>query len=179
MSSLLPPNSTSFERNVAEVTGQNTALAVAIASLARVDQAPDPFLSLLAWQYSVDSWDNAWQPSLQRQLIKKSFRQHQIKGTVSAVRQVLEQFGYRATFVEWWQTNPIGEPGTFALVLDLNGIELTEATYAEVNRLVKDAKPASRHISNLTINVQPVCIERIASFVHAGDYSTVYPQDLV
>lgn len=177
MSQLLPPNTTPFERNVVEVAAQNTELAVAIASLARVDQAPDAFLSMLAWQYSVDSWDNAWQPSLQRQLIKQSFRQHQIKGTIAAVRQVLSQFGYSARCVEWWQTQPIGVAGTFALVLDLNGIELTEATYAEVNRLIKDAKPASRQLSNLTINVQPVCISRIASCVHTGDYSTILPKD--
>lgn len=179
MTSLLPNSSTPLEKNVCSVTQKATELAVSIRSLASINNAPDAFLSLLAWQNSVDYWDTTWQPSLQRQLIKKSFRQHQIKGTVSAVRQVLEQFGYSATFVEWWQTDPIGEPGTFALVLDLNGVELTEATYDEVNRLVKDAKPASRYISNLTINVQPVCIGRIASFVHAGDYSTVYPQDLV
>jgi len=162
MSQLLPPNSTRFERNVTEVTAQNCALPVEIKSLASIDQAPDPFLSFLAWQYSVDSWDTNWQPSLQRQLIKKSFRQHQIKGT----RQCI--------FQEWFETNPVGTPGTFTLELDLNGLELNEATYAEVNRLVKDAKPASRHLTNLVINVQPVCIPRVAIGTHGAETVTIY-----
>ena len=75
MSKLLPPNSTKFERNVTDVTSKNTDLPVDIKTLSSIDQAPDQFLSFLAWQYSVDSWDPDWQPSLQRQLIKKSFRQ--------------------------------------------------------------------------------------------------------
>lgn len=174
MSKLLPPNSTKFERNLTDVAAKNTDLAVEIKTLSSIDQAPDQFLSFLAWQYSVDSWDTEWQPSLQRQLIKKSFRQHQIKGTRTAVREVLAQFGYSCVFQEWFETNPIGTPGTFTLTLELNGLELTDSTYAEVNRLVKDAKPASRHLTNLIINVQPLCIPRVAVGTHSGETVTIF-----
>jgi len=174
MSKLLPPNSTKFERNLTDVAAKNTNLAVEIKTLSSIDQAPDQFLSFLAWQYSVDSWDTEWQPSLQRQLIKKSFRQHQIKGTRTAVREVLAQFGYSCVFQEWFETKPIGTPGTFTLTLELNGLELTDATYAEVNRLVKDAKPASRHLTNLIINVQPLCIPRVAVGTHSGETVTIF-----
>ncbi|HEM7785402.1 TPA: phage tail protein I [Acinetobacter baumannii] len=174
MSKLLPPNSTKFERNVTDVASQSTNLPVEIKTLSSIDQAPVQFLSFLAWQYSVDSWDTEWQPSLQRQLIKKSFRQHQMKGTRTAVREVLAQFGYTCIFQEWFETNPIGTPGTFTLTLDLNGLELTDATYAEVNRLVKDAKPASRHLTNLIINVQPLCIPRVAVGTHSGETVTIF-----
>ncbi|MEO3701795.1 phage tail protein I [Acinetobacter ursingii] len=174
MSKLLPPNSTKFERNLTDVAAKNTDLAVEIKTLSSIDQAPDQFLSFLAWQYSVDSWDTEWQPSLQRQLIKKSFRQHQIKGTRTAVREVLAQFGYSCVFQEWFETNPIGTPGTFTLTLELNGLELTDSTYAEVNRLVKDAKPASRHLTNLIINVQPLCIPSVAVGTHSGETVTIF-----
>ena len=174
MSKLLPPNSTKFERNLTDVAAKNTDLAVEIKTLSSIDQAPDQFLSFLAWQYSVDSWDTEWQPSLQRQLIKKSFRQHQIKGTRTAVREVLAQFGYSCVFQEWFETNPIGTPGTFTLTLELNGLELTDSTYAEVNRLVKDAKPASRHLTNLIINVQPLCIPLVAVGTHSGETVTIF-----
>lgn len=174
MNKLLPPNSSKFERNVTEVAAKNTDLDVEIKALSSIDQAPDQFLSFLAWQYSVDSWDTDWQPSLQRQLIKKSFRQHQIKGTRTAVREVLAQFGYSCVFQEWFETSPIGTPGTFTLTLDLNGLELTDATYAEVNRLVKDAKPASRHLTNLIINVQPLCIPRVAVGTHGAETVTIF-----
>ena len=174
MSQLLPPNTTVFEQNICKTTSQNCALPVQIKSLASIDDAPDQFLSFLAWQYSVDSWDTSWQPSLQRQLIKKSFRQHQLKGTRQAIRNVLTEFGYECTFQEWFDTNPMGTPGTFTLELDLNGHELTEDTYAEVNRLIKDAKPASRQLTNLVINVQPVCIPSIAIGTHGAETVTIY-----
>lgn len=174
MSKLLPPNRTKFERNVTTVTAKNTQLAVAIKSLASIDNAPDQFLSFLAWQYSVDSWDTHWQPSLQRQLIKKSFKQHQLKGTRAAIRQVLSQFGYTAVFEEWYETNPLGTPGTFVLTLDLNGRELSEEVYQEVNRLIADAKPASRHLTNLTINVQPIVTAHYALGCHAAETVTLY-----
>jgi phage tail P2-like protein len=174
MNNLLPNATTVLERNTCEVTSKNTNLNVNISSLSSIDHAPDSFLSLLAWQNSVDSWDPDWQPSLQRQLIKKSFRQHQIKGTRTAVREVLAQFGYQCQFQEWFETNPIGVPGTFNLELDLNGLELTQEIYAEVNRLIKDAKPASRHLTNLVINVQPVCVPRIAIGCHGAETVTIY-----
>lgn len=173
MSKLLPPNSTDFEKNVVEVTAKNTALPVQIRTLSSIDTAPDQFLSFLAWQYSVDSWDTDWQPSIQRTLIKKSFRQHQIKGTITAIREVLNQFGYTAKFVEWWQTSPQGTPGTFTLELTLNGLEMSESVYQELNRLIADAKPVSRYLTNLTININPYCQPRIACAVHCGDYITV------
>lgn len=174
MSQLLPPNSTKFERKVTTVTAKNSVLAVEIKTLSSIDQAPDQFLSFLAWQFSVDSWDTEWQPSLQRALIKKSFRQHQIKGTRTAVREVLAQFGYECTFHEWFETVPVGAPGTFTLELELNGRELTEDIYLEVNRLIKDAKPASRHLTNLTINVLPICIPRVAIGCHGAETVTIF-----
>lgn len=174
MSKLLPPNRTTFERNVTTVAAKNTELAVAIKSLASIDDAPDQFLSFLAWQYSVDSWDTSWQPSLQRQLIKKSFKQHQHKGTRAAIRQVLSQFGYTAVFEEWYESDPMGIPGTFVLTLDLNGRELSEEVYQEVNRLIADAKPASRHLTNLTINVQPIVTPYYAVGCHAAETVTLY-----
>lgn len=174
MSQLLPPNSTQFERNLIGVCSQNTVLPVNIKSIAKIDDVPDQFLSFLAWQYSVDSWDNSWQPSLKRERIKKAFSQHRVKGTRAAVRNVLAQFGYQCTFTEWFDMQPQGEAGTFKLELDLNGTELTEETYIEVNRLVKDAKPASRHLINLIINVSPLCIPRYAVGVHSGETITIY-----
>ncbi len=173
MSQLLPPNSTIFERNVSKIASRNSTLPVEIASIARIDDVADGFLPFLAWQYSVDSWDNQWQPSPQRSLVKKSLRQHQFKGTIAAVRQVLEQFGYSATFTEWYQTAPQGVAGSFTLEVELNGREMSEAIYAELNRLIKDAKPASRHLANMTILVRPICTPRAACGVHSADITTI------
>ena len=47
-------------------------------------------------------------------------------------------------------------PGTFNLELDLIGKSLNQEVYNEINRLVSDAKAASRHLTNLTITTNPI-----------------------
>lgn len=176
MNELLPPNRTQFEKNLEKVTAKNSALPVAINSLSRIDQAPLEFLPYLAWQYSVDRWDNTWQPTLKRTLIKKAFRQHQIKGTSAAVRTVLSQFGYTCKFIEWFNQTPQGVPGTFDLELDINGREMSEEVFNEAKRLIEDAKPISRHLTNLKIKTQPFGKVFCAVMQHTAILTTVQPQ---
>lgn len=174
--SLLPANSTDFERKMTQVLAANTDLAVDVATLLKVDDVKTEFLSFLAWQYSVDSWNNNWQPSLQRQLIKRSFSQHQYKGTIYAIKSILQDFGYSCAITEWFNAKPQMAAGSFTLTVDLNGRELSDDIYHEINRLVLDAKPASRHLVNLTINISPVCKTYIASFLHIGEYISILPK---
>lgn len=175
---LLPPNATAFEHKITDALADNARLDVNIDTISRIDDVSDDFLGVLAWQYSVDSWNNDWQPSIQRELIKQSFRQHQIKGTIAAIRQILHKFGYEATFTEWWQANPPLPAGSFTLELATAGRELTEEVYAELNRLVNDAKPVSRHLANLAITLTPRSDVYLAVAVQAADEIVIYPKEL-
>ncbi|WP_432481604.1 phage tail protein I [Moraxella sp. ZY200743] len=176
MSQLLPPNSTQFERIITDVSADNTRLDVNISSLSRINDAPDDFLSFLAWQYSVDSWDNNWQPSLKRELIKRSFYRHEIKGTIAAIRQILTDFGYEAKFIEWWQSEDEMPAGSFKLELSTAGNELSYAIYLELNRLINDAKPVSRHLTNMTITLTPRSDIHTAAALQTGDEIIIYPK---
>ncbi|MBN0764547.1 phage tail protein I, partial [Pseudomonas aeruginosa] len=83
------------------------------------------------------------------QAVSDAFWIHQRKGTVAAVRRVIETLGYSMTLQEWWE---VADPaGTFRLVIDLNEIGITEPMIYELERIIGDAKPASRHISQMTI----------------------------
>ncbi|MFA9486936.1 MULTISPECIES: phage tail protein I [unclassified Moraxella] len=174
---LLPPNATQFEHKITDTLADNTLLDVNIDTLNRIDEVDDEFLGLLAWQYSVDSWDSDWQSSLKRELIKKSFYNHQLKGTRAAVRRILADFGYEAKFVEWWQTEPPLPAGSFTLELSTYGRELSEAVYVEINRLVNDAKPVSRHLANLAITLNPRIDVYLAVVMQAADEIIVYPKE--
>ncbi|MDP7844814.1 phage tail protein I, partial [Acinetobacter pittii] len=57
---LLPPNTTAFENKIVETTAKSTELNSDLSSLIRVDDAPSDFLSILAWQFSVDRWQDDW-----------------------------------------------------------------------------------------------------------------------
>lgn len=164
MKTLLPPNSTLLERNLAEVCNDTFELP-SIRIIKNIDEVPAQFLPFLAYQKSVDYWDNNWQDALKRQVIKSSREQHKIKGTAAAIKRALEPFGYEVKLVEWFQVEPNLTPGTFNLELDLIGKSLDQEVYNEVNRLVSDAKAASRHLASLTIAANPIGTTRNI-FVH-------------
>lgn len=159
MTSLLPPNSTDLERKLAEV-GKNAFDLPSIRIIKDIDHVPSQFLPFIAWQKSVDYWDENWQEALKRKVIKESRDLHRLKGTPAAIKKALEPFGYEATLIEWFKASPELTPGTFNLELDLIGKPLSQEVFNEVNRLVADAKSAARHLGNLTITDNPVCLTR-------------------
>ncbi|CAM3017664.1 phage tail protein I [Acinetobacter celticus] len=154
MKSLLPPNSTFLEKNLTK-NGKNAFDLPSIRIIKDIDQVPAQFLPFIAYQKSVDYWDENWQDTLKRYVIKKSKEQHKIKGTAAAVKRALEPFGYEVKLIEWFKAEPNLTPGTFNLELDLIGKSLSQEVFNEVNRLVSDAKSVSRHLGNLTITSNP------------------------
>ncbi|WP_336022793.1 phage tail protein I [Acinetobacter lwoffii] len=154
MKSLLPPNSTQLERNVAEV-GKDAFDLPTIRSMKNIDEVPAQFLPFIAYQKSVDYWDDNWQDNLKREVIKTSKAQHKIKGTAAAIKRALEPFGYEVKLIEWFKVEPNLTPGTFNLELDLIGKPLSQEVFNEVNRLVSDAKSAARHLDKLSITSNP------------------------
>lgn len=67
-------------------------------------------------------------------MMQNAFYIHQHKGTTSAVRRVMEPFGFLSRIIEWWQT---GETtGTFRLDIGVQDQGITEETYLELERLI-------------------------------------------
>lgn len=157
MKALMPPNSTVLEKNLAEV-GQDAFDLASIKVIRDIPNVPAQFLSFIAYQNSVDYWDENWQDSLKRQMIKTSRDQHKIKGTTAAIKRSLEPFGYEVKLIEWFQVEPNLIPGTFNLELNMIGKSLNAETYSEINRLVSESKAASRHLANLTVTVNPIVL---------------------
>ncbi|HCA5279490.1 TPA: phage tail protein I, partial [Acinetobacter baumannii] len=138
---LLPPNTTVFEKKIIETTAKTTELNTNLSSLIRIDDAPADFLSILAWQFSVDRWQDDWPDEIKRAQIKNSIKVHTFKGTNFALRSIVESFGYSLTIHEWWQESPKNEPGTFQITIDTNGKSLSERDEKTLVDLLKDAKP--------------------------------------
>ena len=155
MTSLLPPNSTDLERKLAEA-GKDAFDLPSIRIIKDIDQVPSQFLPFIAWQKSVDYWDDNWQEELKRKVIKESRDLHRLKGTPTAIKKALEPFGYEVTLIEWFNAEPNLVPGTFNLELNVIGKSLNVETYSEINRLVSESKAASRHLANLTVTINPI-----------------------
>ena len=104
MNSLLPPGSSPLERRLAQTCSGISDLQVSLRDLWNPATCPIRFLPYLAWAFSVDRWDESWTESVKRRVVQDAFYIHQHKGTTSAVRRVVEPFGFLIRIIEWWQT---------------------------------------------------------------------------
>ncbi|HDU6236413.1 TPA: phage tail protein I [Klebsiella pneumoniae subsp. pneumoniae] len=172
--SLLPPGSSALERRLAQACSGISDLNVPLRDLWNPWKCPAKFLPYLAWAFSVDRWEETWTETAKRQAVSDAFWIHQRKGTVAAVKRVIEGLGYSMTLEEWWE---VADPaGTFRLEIDLNDIGITEPMIAELERIIGDAKPVSRHISQLTLSASTGSITSIGTAAFDGEVITVYPK---
>jgi phage tail P2-like protein len=173
MRSLLPSNSTQLERALEATFYERTI--VPLRTLYNADTCPVHLLPHLAWAWSVDRWDYRWPEATKRAAIKASFYIHAHKGTIGALRRVVEPLGYLIEIVEWFNTVPQGVPGTFALKVGVLDTGITEEMYQELERLIDDAKPVSRHLTGLDIILETHSDAYIGFAVYDGDEIDVYP----
>ena len=177
MSSLLPLNRTPLEAAI-EAAGTED-LATMLRRLYNPDTCPARLLYLLAWAWSVDRWDDRWSEAVKRSVIRSSFYIHAHKGTIGALRRVVEPFGYLIEVTEWWKTVPQGVPGTFALKVGVADQGISEETYQELTWLIDDARPVSRHMTGLAISLETTGAMYLAASVYDGDELDVYPPQSV
>lgn len=177
MNKLLPPNSTLLERNVCSVTSEATDLDVNIRAITTLKNTPNDFLPLIAWQNSVDRWNRNWSDKEKIAQIRASFQIHQKKGTVAALKEITKAFGYSLTVTEWWQEQPNNTPGTFQITIDTEGNELTESGYSTLVSLLNDAKPLTRELKGIELNVVSVRGDtNVACAMYDGEDVTIYPK---
>jgi len=121
-----------------------------------VDAVEADVLPCLADQFHVmgdEGWLLANTDERRRKLIKQSIEIHRHKGTVWAVKSVLEALAVSAEVTEWWQTVPRGAPYTFDLLAWVNdnlsdtSAVLSPETYQRLRRLVDMNKPVRSHFS--------------------------------
>ena len=177
MSSLLPLNRTLLESALEAAADED--LAIMLRRLYNPDTCPAGLLYLLAWAWSVDRWDDRWSEAVKRSVIRSSFYIHAHKGTIGALRRVVEPFGYLIEVIEWWQSVPQGVPGTFALKVGVADEGISEETYQELSSLIDDARPVSRHMTGLAISLETAGTLCLATSVYDGDELDVYPPQAV
>lgn len=172
---LLPGNATDLERQAAEALAQIERVPVPIRDLINPDRCPVALLPFLAWAFSVDRWDSRWPETAKRGAIRSSFFIHSRKGTIGALRRVVEPLGYLIEVIEWWQTEPKGVPGTFAIKVGVSDEGISEETYQELTWLIDDARPVSRHLTGLAISLETSGSLTFAARLYEGDELDVYP----
>ena len=147
MSTLLPPSTSRTERNLAMAGANAQQLPIPFSTLWSPWTCPAHLLPYLAASWSVDRWDDSWPEATKRQVIANSYFVHSRKGTIGAIRRVVEPLGYLIRVLEWWQETPAATRGTFKLDIGVLDTGITEAMYQELERLIADAKPMTRHLT--------------------------------
>ncbi|HDP7797560.1 TPA: phage tail protein I [Escherichia coli] len=170
---LLPTGSSLLEVAAAKACAEIEKTPVSIRELWNPDTCPANLLPWLAWSFSVDRWDDKWPEATKRAVIRDAYFIHCHKGTIGAIRRVVEPLGYLIEVREWWQLNE--EPGTFRIVVGVLEQGITEEMYQELERLVADAKPASRHLTGLAISLSTTGNIFAGAGCYHGDALTVYP----
>lgn len=170
---LLPVGSSALEVAATKAAAEIERVPVPLRQLWDPWQCPVALLPWLAWALSVDRWDFTWPEATKRSVIAASFYVHQHKGTISALRRVIEPLGFLIEVREWWQLNE--EPGTFRLVVGVLDQGITDEMYHELERLIEDAKPASRHLTGLAISLSATGNAWAGAGFYDGDAMTVYP----
>jgi len=172
---LLPGNATELERLAAQALAQIERVPVPLRALWNPDACPVALLPYLAWAFSVDRWSQSWPESAKRNAIKAAYFIHSRKGTIGALRRVVEPLGYLIEVREWWEELPLGVPGTFRLMIGVLDTGITEAMYQELTWLIDDAKPVSRHLTGLDITLETRSDAYTGFAVYDGDEIDVYP----
>jgi phage tail P2-like protein len=175
MAAMLPGNATELERHAAEALAQIQRVPIPLRDLWNPDTCPLAFLPYLAWAFSVDRWSQAWPESAKRAAIRAAYFIHSRKGTIGALRRVVEPLGYLIEVREWWEEVPLGVPGTFRLLIGVLDTGITEAMYQELAWLIDDAKPESRHLVGLSIGLETRGSTYIGAAAVDGETLTVYP----
>lgn len=172
---LLPGNSSQLERLAAQAFSEIQRVPIPLRTLVNPDTCPVKLLPYLAWAFSVDRWDSTWSETAKRAAIRSAYFIHSRKGTIGALRRVVEPLGYLIEVREWWQLNPPGVPGTFALVVGVLEAGITDEMYAELTWLIDDAKPLTRHLIGLDISLEVQGRVPVTAGQYDGDTLTVYP----
>ena len=176
--SLLPSNRTLLEQALAQVSMEKPDLPNALRRMISPATCPVELLPWLAIQRSVDRWDPTWSEAIKRKVVKDSFEVHQRKGTVAALRQVVEPFADLIDITEWHQLEPKGEPGTFSMSLALFESGLSEQGLVELERIIGDTKPISRHLVGLSITYSPKGELFLGGSIFTGDEMVVSSAEL-
>ncbi|VTT34924.1 tail protein I [Klebsiella pneumoniae] len=170
---LLPVGSSQLEVAAAEVCARLQQLPVPLRTLWNPQTCPLPLLPYLAWAWSVDRWDQEWPEETKRAVVAASQFIHRRKGTISAIRRVVEPLGYVINVHEWWQTSE--PPGTFRLDIGVLESGIDEAMFNEMERLIGDAKPVSRHLTGLTITQDIQGVVWLGPVQYDAETVTIFP----
>lgn len=167
-STLLPPNASPLERRLEQIFAHRLGLIE--PDILRItkdpEQTPLALLPWLAWENSVDWWNDNWPEDLKRNWTAKSVEIHMKKGTPRIVEQSLEYLGLQAEWIDFWKyadegvitTNGEGVAtnslaGTFRMKVFRETANEAYLGLWDVEQIINATKTDTRQLDKLTLGV--------------------------
>ncbi|NNC24258.1 phage tail protein I [Salinisphaera sp. USBA-960] len=172
--SLLPPNSTSLERDLEAVTERATSIDASFGTLWDPWTCPAEILPWLAWALGVTEWSADWPVKRRREAVASILEIRHHAGTVAAVRRAVEAQSIEGiSYREWHEYG--GEPGTYRLTATLENRGMSQAEYNQLIRVIERAKRLSAHMDPVGFTLQGRGTPSPASATLAGQQTEIRP----
>lgn len=170
---LLPQNATPAELALEQATARVGAVPTPPRSMWNADTCPEPLLPWLAWAFSLDGWNPAWDEIQKRESIKQAVSIHRYKGTIGAVREAIGSLGIAASVEEWFAQFPVGDEYTFRLLLSVDQFGIDLDALSRLVDLVDSTKNLRSHLSEIVIAITSNSEVYIGGFPLMGHEITI------
>lgn len=145
--SLLPENSTQFERDIEAQFLDAFGPAQTIPTVWTAEDCPVAFLPYLAWSLAITLWDDEWSEEEKRDAIARAIFVHRHRGTVGAINRAVESLGLSTTIQRWFEYE--GDPYTFRVSVDADATPVTIDDLKLLHSIILDAKAARSHLDTI------------------------------
>lgn len=169
MPSLLPPNSTIFERKFEDAFSRITDVPTPARTFNNPLEAPAVVLPWLAWEESVDDWEISWSEEQKRAVIKASYGVHCHKGTIGGLEAALGALGFTVRVQEWFNMQPPGEPYTFKIYIETDSSEVAPEHYKKLFSIIKNNKNLRSHLIDTALVVTSELSTTVAMITLVGN----------
>ncbi len=122
-----------------------------ITLYARIDDLDEPLLDILAYDFKVDWYDNAYSIETKRQLFKDNITIHRKFGTVSSIQQLLKSIFGGGMIYEWYEYG--GEPYCFKIDINGNKISPTLSDFKYFSEMIRKIKNVRSKLEGLNVKL--------------------------
>ncbi|HDZ9268244.1 phage tail protein I [Vibrio cholerae] len=168
--STLPPSASKLERILEQIFWEEIGLIERdIRDFMNPWKCREDLLPYLAWELSVDDWDDNWSLSTKRRVCATALDIHTYKGTRYAIDKSIEAIradSLRA--VEWFEDESNLKPGQFRVDLISDQSPVDATTIPEIVRAIQNAKNTRSHLVGITITSQIKAIEKLSTMSRQG-----------
>ncbi|MEI8634715.1 phage tail protein I [Vibrio sp. PP-XX7] len=123
----------------------------------------------MAWELSVDEWDDDWSEVTKRDVVASALAIHLYKGTRYALDKSIETVrSDRINTVEYFQDPEHLKPGFFRVDLVALNSSVGDDTFSKIRHSVLKAKNTRSHLDSISVTARSECTVKRINYSRIG-----------